>query len=366
MRIPLSGVADTRILPLVLQLAGAGPSLSQPADATEPPAAAGIEVSGLVDVYYAYDANRVDPALRSFDLRHDAFTLSLAEVALARPAGVDRRVGFRIDLDFGETAGAVAATEPSAAAREDFRHVQQAYVSIQAGKKVLIDAGRFVTPLGAEVIESRDNWNYSRSALFGYAIPFHHVGVRAALAAGDALVLNAYVVNGWNNSVDLDRDKTLGLGAAWKPANGVTWVATAMSGRESPAATADRLIIDSTVTVSVTPRLTLMANGDYGTEGDTSWAGLAAYARYQVTSAWDLAGRFEYLDDGDGGFMTLGRTARTVTLTSGHRVADDLDLRLEYRGDFTDEPFFTDRDGDLKTSQSAALMALVYSFGGRL
>ena len=41
------------------------------------------------------------------------------------------------------------------------------------------DVGKFVTPIGAEVIESQDNWNYTRSILFGYAIPFYHVGVRA-------------------------------------------------------------------------------------------------------------------------------------------------------------------------------------------
>ena len=42
--------------------------------------------------------------------------------------------------------------------------------------KVQWDAGKFVTPIGAEVIESQDNWNYTRSILFGYAIPFYHLG----------------------------------------------------------------------------------------------------------------------------------------------------------------------------------------------
>ncbi len=44
-----------------------------------------------------------------------------------------------------------------------------------------IDAGKFVTPIGAEVIESQDNWNYTRSTLFGYAIPFYHTGLRATV-----------------------------------------------------------------------------------------------------------------------------------------------------------------------------------------
>ena len=56
--------------------------------------------------------------------------------------------------------------------------MQQAYVSLLTGK-LQLDAGKFVTPLGAEVIESQDDWNYSRSILFGYAIPFYHAGMRA-------------------------------------------------------------------------------------------------------------------------------------------------------------------------------------------
>ena len=46
-----------------------------------------------------------------------------------------------------------------------------------------MDFGKFVTSAGAEVIESKDNWNYSRSLLFAYAIPYWHFGA-AHLDAG--------------------------------------------------------------------------------------------------------------------------------------------------------------------------------------
>ena len=64
-----------------------------------------------------------------------------------------------------------------------------------------------------------------------------------------------------------------------------------------------------------------MANYDYGKEGDTSWWGIAAYAKLQVKPSWALVGRYEYLDDSDGGFMTIGQKAQTLTLTSDHLVA---------------------------------------------
>ncbi len=163
-----------------LLLLAALPAGAQEAAApTPPPEPPKIDVTGFVDVYYLYDFNKVDPALRTFDVQHNAFSLSLAEIAFAKGVTTDSRVGFRIDLDFGKTADLVAAYEPEADGKEIYKHVQQAYLSVLAGSKLQLDAGKFVTPLGAEVIESQDNWNYSRSVLFGYAIPFYHTGLRA-------------------------------------------------------------------------------------------------------------------------------------------------------------------------------------------
>jgi hypothetical protein len=82
--------------------------------------------------------------------------------------------------------------------------------------------------------------------------------------------------------------------------------------------------------------------------------------------SWYLAGRYEYLDDSDGGFMTIGRKAQTLTLTSDHVVKGGLRLRLEYRGDFTDDAYFTDDDGDGQDSQHALLVGLVVAFGGKI
>ena len=119
-------------------------------------------------------------------------------------------MGFRVDLDFGKTADLVAAFEPEDDGSEIYKHIQQAYVSLLTGK-VQWDVGKFVTPIGAEVIESQDNWNYTRSILFGYAIPFYHVGVRATLAASDKVTLTGFLLNGWNNSSELNGDKTFAV-----------------------------------------------------------------------------------------------------------------------------------------------------------
>jgi hypothetical protein len=57
--------------------------------------------------------------------------------------------------------------------------IEQSYLSYLApmGRGLQIDVGKFVTQHGAEVIEAKDNWNYSRSLLFALAIPYYHMGV---------------------------------------------------------------------------------------------------------------------------------------------------------------------------------------------
>src|SRR5512134_2850967 len=83
--------------------------LARPVAAQDPAAAPSpeppkIDVTAFVDAYYEYNFNGVDPALRSFDVQHDAFSLSLADVALSKGVTPDSRLGFRAELAFGKTA----------------------------------------------------------------------------------------------------------------------------------------------------------------------------------------------------------------------------------------------------------------------
>jgi len=350
----------------VFGLCGAASRAQEPAPSPSPQPRQ-IEVTGFVDVYYGYNFNHVDPILRTFDIQHNTFSLSLAEVALSKGVSGDSRLGFRVDLDFGKTAELVAAYEPGEGDVDVYKYIQQAYGSLLTGK-VQWDVGKFVTPMGAEVIESQDNWNYTRSTLFGYAIPFYHLGVRASVPVHDKLSLAGFVTNGWNNSSEMYGDTPcLALQATLKPTAELTWIANYMTGQELPAADAPtRHLFDTTLTLAASPRFSLMANFDYGSEGVVDWWGIAGYAKFQAKDNWALVGRYEYLDDSQGGFMLIGTKAQTVTVTSDHLIAGSLKARLEYRTDFADEPIFPKDDGSYKKSQTSLTVGLVYSFGGKI
>ena len=355
-----------RTLPILLFLAAAPLQADDPAPAPSPtPEPPRIDVGGFVDIYYGYNFNKVDPSLRTFDVQHNAFSLSLAEVNFTKGVTPESRVGFRTDLDLGKTADLVAAYEPESDGKEIYKHIQQAYVSLLTGK-VQWDAGKFVTPMGAEVIESQDNWNYTRSILFGYAIPFYHTGLRATITATPKVILGAQLVNGWNNTSEINGNKTVHLSLTLKPNDKVTWIVHDMFGKETAGSNDTRNLFDTTLTVTATPKLSLMANFDYGKEADVKWWGIAAYGKYQATPNWALVGRYEYLDDTKGGFMTFGTKAQTVTVTSDHLIAGGLKTRFEYRTDFADEAIFEKSNGSTKKSQTTLTVGLVYVFGGKI
>jgi len=328
-----------------------------------------VDVSAFVDVYYGYNFNGVDPDLRTFDVAHNAFSLALAELAVAKVPTASSRVGGRIDLDFGTTADIVGATEP--ADDEVYKHVQQAYVSWLATDALTLDFGKFVTPIGAEVIESQDNWNYSRSILFGFAIPFYHTGLRASYAVSERLSLSGFVVNGWNNTFETNSDKTVAAQAIVTPSDRLTLVGNVIAGNEDDFdgdGEEDLLwLFDTTVSYALSERLTLMGNFDYGqaddliaTDESGSWWGIAAYVRYQARPNWALAGRIEHVDDSDGGFMTIGQTAQSLTATSDHTIANDLSARIEFRFDTVEEDFFVDDEGGPTQNQPSLTLGLVY------
>src|SRR5438552_4274932 len=171
------------------------------------------DLSGFVDVYYGYNFNtpvtRKAGPERTFDVQNNSFSLNLAELSLEKKPTTDSRGGFRLDLDYGPTQDIVNANEPSGP--NIFRNIGQAYLSYQApvGKGLQIDFRKFVTPLGLEVIKTKDDCNYSRSLLFTLAIPFYHMGVRATYHVNDKIALAGFVVNGWNNAVATTDKKTV-------------------------------------------------------------------------------------------------------------------------------------------------------------
>jgi len=337
-----------------------------------------IEISGFVDTYYTYNFNRpsnpcatvgsvaVSNCLYNFNVAHNSLSLNLAEVALEKKPTADSRAGFRVDLDYGPSATMVNAFEPGGST---YQNIEQAYVSFlaPAGTGLQIDFGKFVTMMGNEVIETKDNWNYSRGLLFALAIPYYHTGARLTYSPSSKVTLQAHVVNGWNNAQDNNTGKSIGGAVTLKPTGALTIIENVMFGPEQTDNNDDwRKISDTIVTYTATKQLTLAANYDHGQDtvngSKVMWHGIAGYAKYQANDWFALSPRVEWYRDSDGFSTGTDQTLKEATVTAELKHKDGIIMRLEYRGDFSDEPFFSKRLAQTVKSQNTFTVGLIYAF----
>ena len=232
----------------------------------DPPAPAptfwqSVEFTGFVDGYYEWAFNESSLQLRNFDVNHNSFSLNYAEVALSKAVSETSRGGFRVDFGAGDTANMVNAFEPGGT--DYLKYVQQAYVSylVPVGKGLTVDFGKFVTPAGAEVIENKDNYNYSRGLLFALAIPYYHTGARIGYTVNDKVSLTGFLVNGWNNVKDNNSDKTVGVSLAIKPTAKIGVIGNYFVGKEqnADAEGGTRNLFDVVVSLAATDKVSVLA-----------------------------------------------------------------------------------------------------------
>ncbi len=356
----------------------------------------------MVDGYYGYNFNRPVGGinlLRAYDVTSNSFSLNQATLVIERAPDVEagRRFGARVDLQHGqatETVQGNAANEPRP---QVYRNVWQAYGTYVApiGKGLTVDFGKFAGALGYETNFTKDNFNYSRAYWFNF-LPFYHFGFRSSYNVNDKLTVTHWLVNGANQSEDFNGFKSQAVLLTIKPAKRVTLQTNYYAGKEQrdrnpalnpgfaslptqPGLSTDVIrpvpegrfhVLDAYATFNVTDKLTLALEGDYvinrvqETTAPARVTGGAAYARYQFTSKFAVAGRFEYLSDRGGLFSGTTQALKEHTLTAEYKLAEGFLMRGEYRRDYSNQPFFlTERPGLLKQEQNTATLGLVWWFG---
>ena len=367
-----------------------------------------IEFRAFVDAYLNINYNFPKPQADTTGVTHaydphNGFSLAWAGLDATYPA---EPVGGTLALRFGPSANRIASSCFSTPCDSDvgLTNVKQAYASFRpggAGSAVALDIGKFDTPFGAEVAESQDNINYTRGVVYWFAQPLFHTGLRVTADITETVNLTGLVVNGYNNTVDNNLGKDLGLkltyaqprsdhgGALFSASLGylvgperddVTLkncepgehfdpdepdsCATGEPGEgESQSGLLDRPstnfqglrhFIDLVGTFTPDDLLTVVVNGDYGVERirddrqeerfvqHTFW-GVMLGARYAFLEKFAVAARAEYLSDPDGfatGFTGNDVELVTGTLTLEARPAEFLIVRLDGRMDYASRQIF--------------------------
>jgi len=330
------------------------PSATPPAAATPPatPSAGQsltfgkIDFSALLDVYGSWNDNHPGSnfnELYNFDDKTNQVDLNMLKVTASHDPDP---IGFRLDIGWGRTFDDLHATKPNP---EFFDYVEQAYVSVKpkGWHGFEADFGDFVTSAGAEVIESKDNWNYSRSLLFALAIPYFHFGVRTSMPIGSSVNVGVQVVDGWNQVVDQHGNnmQTVGLTGAITRKK-FTWSHNYYVGPQwTGLNNRNRNLYDTTLLLTPTDKFNAYLNYDYGEQarifgGHDHWTGFAAAAHFQLNKHIAISPRAEYYDDSTGFTTGSRQKLHEVTVTGEYKIIDNILARLEYRHDGSNIPYF--------------------------
>ncbi|MHB8743763.1 MAG: outer membrane beta-barrel protein [Sulfuricaulis sp.] len=344
--------------------------------------ASGISVDGYFDVSHNdLSTSPGSNTYRVFDTERRGFNLQMLDLrASSLPAD---GFGGLAELNYGSDAQVIHSFgtngftgTPATTSSFD---VSQAYMQYATGP-FSVQAGKFVTLAGAEVIRSPDDTNFSRSYLFGYAIPFTHTGVRGNYAPSDAYKFTLGFNNGWDvarksgevaaANGQTANGATTELGVSATPAKWVSLSGAYYNGSESIGTTTPgiRDVLDLVATFNVTDALNFVLNYDNGKQehgtssgGDAKWNGVAGYANYQFTDQWRLSFRTEKFDDKNGYRTGTTQTLKENTLTVAYIPAKSMELRAEYRKDKSDKNVFTD-NGNLKATQNSIGLEALYKF----
>lgn len=367
----------------------------------------GWSVAGFIDTAFTYNLDNPRSRtneLRIFDTRHSSFDLHAAQIAISREATEAMPVGAEIKL----TAGQDAAGIHSAGLTDGDIDITSANIQILIPGDIpvlsggTLHIGKFETTIGYEVIASGDNDNYSRSILFGKAIPFTHTGVLFKNEAADGKFgYNFGIVNGWDNTADNNVGKSLMLGFSVAPCEEFWFALNGIIGNEDDDdEEAYKGVIDLTSQVTIPDSgLSISFNADFGANsgdatldplGDTDgatgtgdditvqsskWYGFAAIvkldlATFQTGTLDDcyVAIRGEVFWDPDGTQVglasgtALAQRYKEVTVTFGWRPYENLLVRFEFRHDIADDRVFDEGGGMLSNHQNTVAVNSVFSF----
>lgn len=318
------------------------------------------EVFGTVTTEHVADGTL---QLRGFDNRVNTFSLSNVALSTQVRCGDRARGWGQIGLDVTlQFAGTTAPTYYGSEAG-DWRFIQQASFSWRRdtdtarGRYWLVESGVFLSPIGPEGMAVKDNWNWSRSNLF-FGLPFYHLmPLRVTRGWSPQFRTTVGVLNGWNDIVDNNDEKTFYIQAVYETAR-TTASALVMTGVERPGGAPEgrpwRTLIDAHFTFHLTAWFSFQFHVNMGCEPNRfGWSQWGAGALSLRVRPWPtrlpgltFAVRWDGFSEGTPSGATpifwpttpgwLSQTfMSSSTLTVRWEILGHAAVYLEGRGDYT-------------------------------
>jgi hypothetical protein len=362
-----------------------------------------VTINAQFDGYYLWNFNRPlgrVNLLRAYDVQANSFSINQTDLMIEKAPNTanGRPFGFRMDLMFGQATETVQGGAQNEPRPQVYRPLFQAIGTyVLPGDRLKVDFGKFASPLGVEGNYTKDQINYSRSYFFNF-LPFYHMGVRTTYKVSGKVSAMYSLVNGAQQAEEFNEFKSQLAEIVISPNANSSWTLNYYTGQEQrdlvPDLNPGLPTIPSQPGLSTTPVSPPVPNGRFHAidtyasvtiekvtlQGEADYAinrvnhnsppqrvvGGAGYFKYQFTPKVYVAQRYVRFDDVAGLFSGVSQNLNDLTSTVAFRTKDAFEVRLEYRRDFSNVPFFYGPVvGVVEKAQDTATIGLLWWFGGK-
>ena len=303
----------------------------------------GLSISGFVDGSMAV------PVASGSQL---AFSFDGVETDLEKTFA--QGVTLRADIDFFEGAAdiTVPLTDSTSVDVQSTLHteVEQAYMTfklfnVRGVATPAFTFGKFNAPIGFELLDAPDMYQFSHSLVFDNALPTNLTGMAISQTLAGGFDLVTYLANGWDTNANDDGKMIFGGRLGWAGIEGLALGASGITHDET-----DALVIDLDGTVTSIPNLTL------GFEYN-QWLGQTFEDSTTSKLGWLVMLNYALDDFG----ITLRQDAwgksSSTTVSPSWAIADGAGMLFEFRMDKAYD-YVTGATGSFNT----AAMEFTFSF----
>jgi hypothetical protein len=361
------------------------------------------EISGFVSSSYIYNFNQPSDHLNNghlYDYQDNQFMLNKFDIVVQHPVefnAIEWQAGYYTEFIFGHDALYTRSKSPDSSLDGLFNlgdngDLEQSYVqfNVPVGNGLKVLFGKYVTPMGYELVENELNVNWSSGWQWTYVEPFTHTGLELMYKVNDKWEVDFLANNGWDTVKDNNSSKSFMGRVAWTPNDKTSLSFIAYGGPEQsdnvddpdnavPGANGNwRYGIDFVGTYQITEKLSTAMQWDWGQEqngdptdnvGLASWWAVGSWWIYDLTEKVQAGFRADYLSDRDGNrtsdFLFPANTGQdlvSLTLTLNIKPVENLRFAPEIRYDHSSlNDAFTDQSG-AQDWQFLTSIGVVYLF----
>jgi hypothetical protein len=250
--------------------------------------------------------------------------------------------------------------------------LEQGYLTYKFGSATSwsMNFGKFNAPIGFELLDAPDMYQYSHALVFDLGLPTNLTGLMMTAEFSAVFDWTFYVVNGWDVNTDNNKDKTLGTRLGVTPSKNLNFGFSAISGPESDGNNSSRrTVIDWDLTYSPFERWTIGWELNWGNEtkaladnASGAWIGFLFMNNWALSDRFAMTTRFDYFDDKDG--LRTGDTQKLWAFcwSPFMSIADGLGTLVEFRIDGSNEDTFTGSDGLPTGTKISTAWEFTYGF----